>query len=625
MATFILEPATATLAPGQTMRLRVADPAIAAGSLAWSLEGDAGGTIDADGMYTAPAGVTAPVDVRVVARAGADSGSATLTIRPESAPAADPLEILPASAQVAAGATQQFAAKRVGGADATVRWSLAGAGHLATGALGAIDASGLYTAPAAFTSVDVITVTAADTQDPALTAAAAITPVLSSAGPGATPPPAGASGDISVTPPSAVLAAKATQLFEARDANGQPVAVTWSLLGTGGLSREIVGAIDPASGVYSAPTEIVAERTVIALATDTGGRMDKAFVVLTAGAVRVVPAEVTLRAKEQQRFTALVQGDPSNEVEWVTSPEAGQLPSTPPVAATTVFTAPPAMREDARIVITAISKKTQLVGHATVTLLADEWVGWGPRLIGIWLLVLAFVVYFLYGIWPPPGDRAKLAVAEAAAVDAANIAAERKETVDKQTAALSQLQGALKAATSGATPDAARAENLRGRLETLQSTLADATKSHSDAERDRATKQAAAAAERKLQADNREDELKLFVLVLLAGALGSFVHTTRSFVDFKGNRRLRPSWSWWYVLQPFTGSSLAMVVYLVIRGGFFAAASGTAALNPWGLVAVAALVGLFSKQATNKLDELFSTMFRTDKDLELRDKLNTAK
>jgi hypothetical protein len=624
MATFILEPATATLAPGQTVRLRVADPAIAAESLAWSLEGDAGGTIDADGTYTAPAGVTASVDVRVIARAGADSGSATVTIRPESAAVAERLEVLPGSAQVAAGGTHQFAAKRAGGADATVTWSLAGVGHLATG-LGAIDAGGLYTAPPAFTSVEVITVTAHDTQDPALAATASITPILSSAGPGETPLPAGTSGDISVTPPSAVLAAKATQLFEARDANGQAVAVTWSLLGTGGLSKEIVGAIDPASGVYSAPAEIIADRTVIVLAADAGGRTDKAFVVLTPGAVRVVPAEVTLRAKEQQRFTALVQGDPSNEVEWLTSPEAGELPPTPLGAATTVFTAPAAMREDARIVITAISKKTQLVGHATVTLLADEWVGWGPRLIGIWLLVLAFVVYFLYGIWPPPGDRAKLAAAEAAAVDAANIVAERKETVDKQTAALSELQSALKVATSGATADAARAENLRGRLETLQPTLADAMESHGDAERDRTTKQATAAAERKLQAENREDELKLFVLVLLAGALGSFVHTTRSFVDFRGNRRLRPSWSWWYVLQPFTGASLAMVVYLVIRGGLFAAASGTAALNPWGLVAVAALVGLFSKQATNKLDELFSTMFRTDKDRELRDKLNGAK
>lgn len=45
-------------------------------------------------------------------------------------------------------------------------------------------------------------------------------------------------------------------------------------------------------------------------------------------------------------------------------------------------------------------------------------------------------------------------------------------------------------------------------------------------------------------------------------------------------------------------------------------------MNPFGFVAVACLVVLFSKQATNKLDELFRTMFRTDKERELKDKLD---
>ena len=62
-----------------------------------------------------------------------------------------------------------------------------------------------------------------------------------------------------------------------------------------------------------------------------------------------------------------------------------------------------------------------------------------------------------------------------------------------------------------------------------------------------------------------------------------------------------------------------------MRGGFFASTSSATTVNPWGIVAVAALVGLFSKQATNKLDELFTTMFRTDKDLALKDKLGSVK
>ena len=190
MAMFILEPATVTLGPGESVRFRIADPAIAAQSLVWSLEGDAVGTVEADGTYMAPASVTKSMDVRVVVQAGADSGSSTVTIRPASVPAGASLEVIPASAEVAAAATKQFAARRTNGATATVTWSLLGAGTLATDALGAIDANGLYNAPAAFTSADVITVTATDVKDPSLTASAEITPVLPSAGAEATPPQA---------------------------------------------------------------------------------------------------------------------------------------------------------------------------------------------------------------------------------------------------------------------------------------------------------------------------------------------------------------------------------------------------------------------------------------------------
>ena len=36
-------------------------------------------------------------------------------------------------------------------------------------------------------------------------------------------------------------------------------------------------------------------------------------------------------------------------------------------------------------------------------------------------------------------------------------------------------------------------------------------------------------------------------------------------------------------------------------------------LNPFGVVSVAALVGMFSKAATTKLGEVFDTVFRSDK------------
>ena len=44
-------------------------------------------------------------------------------------------------------------------------------------------------------------------------------------------------------------------------------------------------------------------------------------------------------------------------------------------------------------------------------------------------------------------------------------------------------------------------------------------------------------------------------------------------------------------------------------------------LNPFGLVAIGALVGMFSKAATMKLGEVFDTLFKSEKAKESKDKL----
>jgi IPT/TIG domain len=106
-------------------------------------------------------------------------------------------------------------------------------------------------------------------------------------------------------------------------------------------------------------------------------------------------------------------------------------------------------------------------------------------------------------------------------------------------------------------------------------------------------------------------EAALLLLVLVFGALGAYIHTVTSFVDYVGNRRLTSSWTWWYFLRPFIGTALALVFYVAIRGGFFAQEAQTGDINPFGMAALAGLAGLFSKQATDKLKEVFDTLFRT--------------
>ena len=107
---------------------------------------------------------------------------------------------------------------------------------------------------------------------------------------------------------------------------------------------------------------------------------------------------------------------------------------------------------------------------------------------------------------------------------------------------------------------------------------------------------------------------RLLLLVMIAGATGSFIHIATSFSDYVGNERLSRSWLWWYALRPLIGMTLAVVFYVVVRGGLITAGTqSTADINPFGVTALAGLVGMFSKQATDKLNEVFDTLFKTDK------------
>jgi hypothetical protein len=113
---------------------------------------------------------------------------------------------------------------------------------------------------------------------------------------------------------------------------------------------------------------------------------------------------------------------------------------------------------------------------------------------------------------------------------------------------------------------------------------------------------------------NLSPEQQLLFLVMLAGALGSYVHAATSFVNYTGARSIVSSWRWWYGLRPFIGTALALGVYFAVRAGFFSGSASTADLNVIGFVATAFLVGMFTKQATQKLGELFDVLFRVSPD-----------
>lgn len=108
-------------------------------------------------------------------------------------------------------------------------------------------------------------------------------------------------------------------------------------------------------------------------------------------------------------------------------------------------------------------------------------------------------------------------------------------------------------------------------------------------------------------------EVRYLALVAVAGALGSYIHLATSFADYLGNRQFVSSWKWWYVLRPFIGSALAEAVYFAARGGLISGGAGAGELSPYGIAALAGLTGMFSKQATDKMREVFETLFKTER------------
>lgn len=112
----------------------------------------------------------------------------------------------------------------------------------------------------------------------------------------------------------------------------------------------------------------------------------------------------------------------------------------------------------------------------------------------------------------------------------------------------------------------------------------------------------------------RKDWL-LLLFVMLMGALGSMIYFTSSFVNYVGNCKFKSSWSPFYFSRPFVGGGLAVIFYLLVGSGFI---SGTSANDLMMTGAIAALVGLFSDKAVQKLSDIMDVVLaakdhRTDK------------
>ncbi|NUO79720.1 hypothetical protein HUU05_06565 [candidate division KSB1 bacterium] len=113
----------------------------------------------------------------------------------------------------------------------------------------------------------------------------------------------------------------------------------------------------------------------------------------------------------------------------------------------------------------------------------------------------------------------------------------------------------------------------------------------------------------------------LLLLALLAGMSGSFLHAAQSLSSYIGNTEFKISWGAWYFLRPWIGGILGFVIYFAFRAGLIA---GAGSMNPYGVVAVGLMGGWFSKTTTDKLQEVFETLFKTDQDKKRLHKLSAT-
>lgn len=104
------------------------------------------------------------------------------------------------------------------------------------------------------------------------------------------------------------------------------------------------------------------------------------------------------------------------------------------------------------------------------------------------------------------------------------------------------------------------------------------------------------------------DQRTIFLLVLLAGALGGTLHSIRSFYFYVGNRDFKWSWVPMYGFRPLTGAALACIFFICVNGGIVNSQSPS---NRLWIVGLAALVGLFSQQGFEKLKKIFEAIFTT--------------
>ena len=293
-------------------------------SVTWSVNGIVGGTtgfgtIDANGVYTAPQILPAPARISVTATSVADpskNSSAAVTITSSFS------VTLTGPTSVNGGATVIYNASLTPAANSNpsriLIWSVSGAG-CSGAACGTISSSGTYTAPAIPPAPATIQVTATPLADASKAAVIAVT-IL------ATP-------TIVLSPNAATLAPSSLQTFHAQVSGVQNTTVTWDVNGIVG-GNAVVGVIlnsqiAPNDTTYTAPATIPPGGSVTVRASSNANpNITASAIVSFSGGISITlaPANATRAAGRRQTLTAVVNNTTNQNISWtVDTIAAGNL------------------------------------------------------------------------------------------------------------------------------------------------------------------------------------------------------------------------------------------------------------------------------------------------------------
>jgi hypothetical protein len=440
--------------------------------------------------------------------------------------------------------------------------------------------------------------------------------------------------NVNITPQTVLLTSGQAVTFEATNATGQTVAVSWRLEPTAPASGTLVTPASGGAGVatqspsatYVAPQPLSGARTIAVIASTA---TDSASATIFLTPIAIVPARAQLQTDQSQQFIPVVDpvpgATPTGGIKWILSPPIGSLDETG------LYRAPHEVSESTTVNVIATTDRPGERAVATVTLSSTPWHGPGANALGAYLLSVFSLVILLVLLWPPALPSPDTAKADRILAEQ-TLDAKTKTLEEAEVAAAAATVAEPKAGTSGTKADggATTPETAGAKVQVADQVRQRAKDARDGASRDLESKQAIEATVNNPYVNTKLDahinrELDLLWLVLLAGSLGSFLHTAQSYSDYVGNRTLKISWTWWYAFRPFIGAGLALVFYAAVRGGFMAIATGSNAkaseLNPFGVVSIAAMVGMFSKAATMKLGDVFDTLFKSDKAKESKDKL----